>query len=263
MKRPFRTASQPPASVTLVSAREVTDPWAPTPYARFDIRLSSAGMTVGPSAGSRAVVPVVVPWSLLLGFSANQWVTTADGATGQILEIVVCAPDRRDGSQIRRFLVPAPDLVHFFKGVGAWSKQWATALRSVGSPGAPSSKLAATGARPRGVVLSAYLATAAWLGSQVLPGIGHRGAGSAERASDQQRVGKAVIGLVAVVLAAGVATASFAITASGGSPPHRSAQSAAHRAPVALGNVLQASDAPKIAATSRRVIGPGPGAAVT
>jgi hypothetical protein len=189
---------------------------------------------------------MVVPWSLLLGFSADQWVTTADGATGQILEIVVGASDRREGSQIRKFLVPAPDLVHFFKGVGSWSKPWAAALRGAESPGARSSKLDATGVPPRGVVLSAYLATAAWLGSQVLPGSGHRGAGSAERASDQQRVGKAVIGLVVVVLVAGVATASFAITASGGSPPRRSAQPAAHRAPVALGNVLQASDAPKV-----------------
>ncbi len=248
MKRPFRTASQPPPPVTLVSAREVTDPWAPTPHAHFDIRLSSAGMTLGPSAGSRAVVPTVVPWSLLVGFSADRWVTTADGTTGQILEIMVGALDRRDGPQVRRFLVPAPDLVDFFKGVGGWSKPWAAALRGAETDRAADSKPVVSGVPPRGVVPSAYLATAAWFTSRVPLGRARRWAGSTEfePATGRQPVGKAVVGLVVLVLAAGVAAASFAITASGSPPAHRSAPPAAHRAPVALGNVIQASDAPKV-----------------
>ena len=234
--------------MTLVAAREVTDPWAPTPHAHFDIRLASAGMTIGPSAGSGAVVPTLVPWSLLLGFSADQWVTTADGATGQILEIVVGDPGRAAVPQVRRFLVPAPDLVDFFKGVGAWSKQWAAGLRSAEAGRSPAPKLVAPRIPSQGFVVSAYVATAAWLASRTLRGSVHRPAGPAEseRASRQRRVRTAAVGLVVVVLAAVVATGSFAITASGGAPHHRSAQPGTHRPPTALGNVLQASDAPKV-----------------
>jgi spore germination protein len=195
-------------------------------------------MTVGPSAGSRAVVPALVPWSQLLGFSADQWVTTADGANGQILEIVVGAVDEASGSQVRRFLVPAPDLVPFFKGVGAWSKQWAAELRRAEAGKGAGSKLAASSIPSPAVVVGA------WLTSRIPPGLAHRLAGAT--GSGERRVGKAVIGLVVLVLAAGVATASLAMTASGGSPRPPSSQPATHHAPVALGNVLQASAAPKL-----------------
>src|SRR5450756_2024287 len=85
MKLPFRSSSNaPPPATTLVAARELTgdtDLLAPTSTARFDIRLTSAGMTVGPARGSRAVVPMVVLWSHLLGFSADQWGTVDEGVT--------------------------------------------------------------------------------------------------------------------------------------------------------------------------------------
>jgi spore germination protein YaaH len=190
----------------------------------------------------------LVPWSDLFGFSADQWVTTADGATGQILEIVMGGPEGGGGTEVRKFLVPAPDLVGYFRGVGTWSKQWAADLgRAKGGRGRGSKASSRVPAR-RGVV-SAYAATAAWLTSLVPPKVAERLAGPAGSGtrSGQRRVRGAVVGLVTVVLAAGVAIASFAIAASGSPPPHRSAQPVIHHAPVQLGNVLQAADAPKVA----------------
>ena len=244
--RPFRSSSPPPPPVTLVAAREVTDPWAPTPHARFDIRLSAAGMTVGPAAGSRAVVPSLVPWSALIGFSADQWVTTADGATGQILEVVVGGLDV-GGPQIRRFLVPAPELVLFFRGVGTWSKLWAADQRA--ASGVPSRRLA-----------NWYRATVARAASWVPPRLAQRlgGAADGEDTSAQQRVGTAVVGLVVLVLAAGVAAGSFAIAASGGAPSHRALAPVTHHAPGQLGNVIQAAAAPKVAPLPAATTAPAP-----
>ncbi|HEX3459940.1 MAG TPA: hypothetical protein VHT49_03470, partial [Acidimicrobiales bacterium] len=237
-KRPFRSSSPPPSPVTLVAAREVTDPWAPTPHAHFDIRLSPAGMTVGPSAGSRAVVPALVQWSELIGFSADQWVTTADGVTGQILEIVVGGA--AGGPQVRRFLVPAPDLVLFFRGVGTWSKLWAADLRNAKAGRGRGSRSTAMGLRSRGAPASRHGAAFAWLTSLVPPGLAERMAGPADAddRSVQRRFGTAVVGLVVLVLVAGIATASFAIAASGGAPTRRAAQPATHHTPVQLGNVI-------------------------
>jgi hypothetical protein len=214
-------------------------------------------MTVGPSAGSRAVVPALVQWSELIGFSADQWVTTADGVTGQILEIVVGGST--GGPQVRRFLVPAPDLVLFFRGVGTWSKQWAADLRNANAGRGRGSKSAASGLRSRGGV-SGYGAAFAWLTSLVPPGLAERLAGPADAddRSVQRRFGTAVVGLVVLVLVAGVATASFAIAASGGPPSHRAAQPAAHHSPVQLGNVIQAADAPKVAPLPAATSAPAP-----
>lgn len=244
--RPFRSSSPPPPPVTLVAARDVTDPWAPTPHARFDIRLSAAGMTVGPSAGSRAVVPSLVPWSALIGFSADQWVTTADGATGQILEVVVGGLDV-GGPQIRRFLVPAPELVLFFRGMGTWSKLWAADQRAVS--GVPSRRLA-------NWYRTTVARAASWVPSRLAQRLG--GAADGEDTSAQQRVGTAVVGLVVLVLAAGVAAGSFAIAASGGAPSHRALAPVTHHAPGQLGNVIQAAAAPKVAPLPAATTAPAP-----
>src|ERR1035437_861479 len=109
MKLPFRSSSNaPPPAATLVAARELTgdtDLLAPTSTARFDIRLTSAGMTVGPSPGGGAVVPMLVVASHLVGFSADQWGTVDEGFTGQVLEIVVRDPGDVDETLVRKFLV--------------------------------------------------------------------------------------------------------------------------------------------------------------
>lgn len=250
MKLPFRSSSNaPPPAATLVAARELTgdtDLLAPTSTARFDIRLTSAGMTVGPSPGSGAVVPMVVLWSHLLGFSADRWGTDDGGVTGQILEIVVSDPRDADESQVRRFLVAAPDLVVFFRGVAAWSTHWASDLhRTQGGVGVGSG-IAAFGASTRGAAVGAYVAASAWLASRVPPGLARRLAGPMDpgHGSGQRRVGTAVAGMLALILVAGATTASFALTASGSAPHHRSV---IHRAPIEVGNIIQASDAPKVA----------------
>ncbi|HWE69303.1 MAG TPA: glycosyl hydrolase family 18 protein [Acidimicrobiales bacterium] len=241
-----------------MAAREVTDPWAPTPHARFDIRLSAAGMTVGPSAGSRAVVPSLVAWSELIGFSADQWVTTADGATGQILEVVVGGLDA-GGPQIRRFLVPAPDLVLFFRGVGTWSTLWAADLRGTNTGRGRGSRRAASGVPSRGLS-NGYRATAVRMASWVPSGVARRLGGAADRedTSAQPRVGTAVVALVVLVLAAGLAAGSLAIAASGGAPHHRASAPVTHHVPVQLGNVIQAAAAPKVAPLPAATTAPAP-----
>ncbi|MHB1787214.1 MAG: hypothetical protein ACYCS7_13940, partial [Acidimicrobiales bacterium] len=131
MNIPFRSSGKPqPFPTTLVATREVTGTHWSVPSdshdtsmslvsslssARFDIRLTAAGVSVGPSGGSRGVAPTLVPWSHLRGLSAEHCTEATDGSTGQILEIVSDDPTDAGVSQVRRFLVSALDLVVFFR----------------------------------------------------------------------------------------------------------------------------------------------------
>jgi hypothetical protein len=200
-----------------------------------DISLTTGGVTIAPRGAGRPVVPTLITWSHLRGFSADATLTLEDGTTAQVLEIVSHGTSGDDHTESRKFVVPVVELVVFFRAVGERSAEWAAGLQ-------------ADGAAPAGIIrrrvteLALVVAgVAALIDAAVQRKLSDWGLVSAAR---HGRGGRPVAPVAAVLLVvaviAGGATASLGATAAPAAPHHRSPFVAA---PV-IGNDVQATAAP-------------------
>ena len=250
MPRPHAATATATPSTVLTGVAELASPGVGE-LGRVDIVLGGPGITIAPTGDRWTAVPTLVTWSHLRGFSADRTAVLADGTVGQVLEVVAHGPTDLDGTLTRRFVVPAPELVPFFRSLGALSAQWSYELQAAGTgPGllAPVVRWAGTGrAAVTGAVAAVAAAVTVRLAAWGLwsPNPRH-GQGS-------RRIGPIAAGLLVVALVAGGATASLAPSASGAAR-----HTAAERAPGLSGNVFQATAAPKTGDLPAAAAAPAP-----
>jgi len=252
MFRPHATKPSTTAATVLTGVVELA-PSGRGPAGRVDLALGGSGITIAPTGDRWTAVPTLVTWSHLQGFSADRSAGAVDGATGQVLEIVSHGPTYPGGVRTRRFVVPAPELVSFFRTLGDLSAQWAHDLEaSDAGPGAMATV---------GGWLSAGRATAEGMAAAVAASVTARlvawGVWSRHPRHGQgrRRLGPIAAGLLVVALVAGGATASLAPGgAASGTPRH----AAGARMPGFSGNIFQATAAPQTPNLPAAISAPAP-----
>ena len=118
-------ASTVSTGLSVHEVTEVTEGGPPgTDGELVDLEVLAAGLVIAPAGEGPRAVPTLVAWGRLRGFSAEHGVTLADGSSVQLLEVVVDDGVLAGGTGVRRFAVPAPDLVGFFGEISAFSEEW-------------------------------------------------------------------------------------------------------------------------------------------
>jgi len=158
-------------AATGLSVREVdTDIETDGDGTPVELGLLATGLVIAPAGPGARVVPTLVGWSHLRGFSAEQQVTRADGTSVQLLEVVVDGGVLAGTSHVRRFAVPAPDLAGFFGEVSTYAGVWraSTAPGGRARPGRRALAMAtATALAVWAVLVGAWRDGTSWAGGLV------------------------------------------------------------------------------------------------
>jgi hypothetical protein len=194
---------------------------------RFHLRNTEGGLVIRYSEWTGSGASSQVSWATVEYLSPEEYAPLPDGSPGQMLEIGVAEheQDWLDGEHPKKFIAPAPELGLFLEAVDA---EWG--LDALPGDAGPQVAVDGTVTGEEEPHLSPSLATQprrVRVGSDRRHGLGHR------------RLGAIAVGLLAMVLLAGSASASFNASAGGANHGAGSGEQAFHG-----GNGAQAALAP-------------------
>ncbi len=187
--------------------------------AEVDLVVAAPGIIVSSTGNGPQTVPVLTPWSEVVGASASGPAALPDGSMGRVITVELIPGSDLTTAVPTRYVLPSTDVDPFLAAVGAGA-----------TPPAPTPVLH-NGHTVAGRAAAAWAVAVGWAAS-----VRSRGS-DPEHGLGKRRVGPIVIGLLALILLAGSGRGFE--SAAGGDPTGQGGGAQIHAQEV--GNGLQAS----------------------